>query len=33
VITLLAVLATGIALRALKGRSGAGATDLTSMSI
>jgi len=33
VITLLAVLATGIALRALKARSGAGATDLTSMSI
>jgi spermidine/putrescine transport system permease protein len=33
VITLLAVAATGIALRALKARSGAGATDLTSMSI
>jgi spermidine/putrescine transport system permease protein len=33
VITLLAVAATGIAVRALKGRSGAGGTDLTSMSI
>ena len=33
VITLLAVAATGSAVRALKGRAGAGAADLTSMSI
>ena len=33
VITLLAVAATGIAVRALRGRSGAGGSDLTSMSI